>query len=694
MSIRVNIANQVRQTNVVAWRPLLPLFEAVMNSFQAIKEAELPHGLEGQVIIEVIRQADLLSDDNPPISGFRITDNGIGLDDENWDSFNTAFSPHKLTRGGKGLGRFTWLKAFEHANIESTFKDEKGFQARSFRFDEDYDEDDRGLPKPSKQSGTGTVVELIDLKRNFVDQCPKTTDSFIQKLVEHFILVFIEPGCPRVTVIDLGQRYSLNEIFEKSYKSAASFHSFEIGSYRFSFHGFRLPSSQGNKHKLLYAADQRSVISEKLADYVPNLAARLVDQEGNQFFYVGIIQGKYLSEHVNNSRTSFDFGDPDDAELLELPLEGQSQLIPKNEIRDRALQSVQIDLREVIETLNAAKLETIRRYVHKDAPQYRILMRDAPNFIDKLTANPSRQEIETVLHRELFNRETELKKEGSRIIKEAGKITDYDQYHKKFEDFLDEYNELGVSALAQYVQHRRIILDFLERAINLPPDKKSFPLEKVVHHLVFPMQFTSEDIPSSEQNLWLVDERLTYHSFVSSDKKNKSLSVLDSDDNQRGDIVALDENGDFASDDSNDIFDEKIIFSDENRNGHPLNSIAVIEFKRPGKPQYKNGENPVLQATRVINAIRNGKYRHKGRKIPIASAEIPATIFVIADLTDKLREILIDFGATITPDNQGFYGYHPNHRVYYEVMDYTKMLADATKRNRIFFDKLNLVDNR
>jgi hypothetical protein len=69
-------------------------------------------------------------------------------------------------------------------------------------------------------------------------------------------------------------------------------------------------------------------------------------------------------------------------------------------------------------------------------------------------------------------------------------------------------------------------------------------------------------------------------------------------------------------------------------------------------------------------------------------------IFVVADLTPKLRQVLIDFSATLTPDQQGFYGYHPNHRVYYEVMDYTKMLSDATKRNRIFFDKLNLVDNR
>jgi hypothetical protein len=94
MSIKVNIANQVRQTTVLAWRPLLPLFEAVMNSFQAIKEAKLPEKIPGRITIEVKREGKQLDFDVQPISGFRIIDNGIGLDDSNWDSFNTAFSAH------------------------------------------------------------------------------------------------------------------------------------------------------------------------------------------------------------------------------------------------------------------------------------------------------------------------------------------------------------------------------------------------------------------------------------------------------------------------------------------------------------------------------------------------------------------------------------------------------------------------
>jgi hypothetical protein len=54
--------------------------------------------------------------------------------------------------------------------------------------------------------------------------------------------------------------------------------------------------------------------------------------------------------------------------------------------------------------------------------------------------------------------------------------------------------------------------------------------------------------------------------------------------------------------------------------------------------------------------------------------------------------VLNDMDAFPTPDNQGYYGFSKNNGVYFEVMDYNKMLSDAKKRNRIFFDKLNLVN--
>lgn len=628
--------------------------------------------------IGVFRDTDLFKDENPPITGFEITDDGIGLDDENFDSFNTAFSRRKVAAGGKGLGRFTWLKAFDGALIESVFQGENGLLKRSYTFDENYTLETAGLPVPIDRGHPGTTVTLSGLKRSYKEKVPRSVDVVIQKIIEHFILVLLEPDCPSVILIDKGLRYDINDIFEKDYRSASSKHTFSIGEALFTMHGFRLPTSRTTKHKLVYAADKRGVISDKLEDYVPNLSSRLEDHDGNAFFYLAIIQSPYLSEHVNIGRSDFDFTSTDDADL-EFPLIEDPGLIPRADIRNKAVEFIEKDLSSIIETINCAKLDRVTRYVHADAPQYRILLKSAERFINRLPPSPTKTDIETVLHRELHQRETELKREGSRIIKESDKIDNYEEYHERFSQFLDNYNELGMSALAQYVGHRKIIIEFLERAITLPPSVDAkYPLEEVVHKLVFPMQSTNEDIPYNEQNLWMIDERLTYHSFIASDKQLRSLEMLRTKSAQRGDLV---------------VFDEKIVFSDVNPSEHPINSITTIEFKRPGRDDYNESDNPLSQAFKLVDEIRNSEFEIKGRPVPVSNKDIPASIYCICDISPTFRRVLKVMDAFVTPDNQGYYGFHRGFNAYYEVMDYTKMLRDAKNRNRVFFDKLNLVNN-
>jgi hypothetical protein len=679
MSIKIDLGNQVRQTILPQWKPLLPLFEAVMNSFQAIREAKLPKTIPGRITIDVERDDGLFKDESAPIESFKITDNGIGLDDDNFDSFNTAFSRRKVASGGKGLGRITWLKAFEGAEIESIFRDTDGaLWRRSYVFSESYDLDTAGLPEKVEHGVVGTMVRLFKLKKQYCDKVPRSVEAMIQKLIEHFILIFLEPDCPRVTVVDEGKKHEINEIFEKEYKATASAHKFEIGEHKFTLHGFRLPTSRTTKHKLVYAADQRGVISDKLEDYVPNLSSRLADEDDSPFFYLAIVQSPYLSQHVNIGRTDFDFSVTDDADL-DFDGEEKPDLIPRADIRNKALEFVQKDLETIIETINAAKLDRILRYVQREAPQYRVLLKNADKFINTLPPSPSPTQIETALHRELHHRETELKREGSRIIREADKIDDYEDYHKRFTQFLDDYNELGMSALAQYVGHRKIIIEFLERAIQLADtDKAKYPLEEVVHKLVFPIRSTNVDIPYNEQNLWMIDERLTYHSFIASDKQLRTLEMLETKSALRGDIV---------------IFDEKILFADTNPELHPINSITTIEFKRPGRDNYTDTDNPLSQSFKLIEEIRSGEFQIRGRPVSLANKNVPASIYCICDLKPTLRHALKVQDAFVTPDNQGYYGFHRGYNAYYEIIDYSKMLRDAKNRNRIFFEKLNLVNN-
>jgi hypothetical protein len=86
--LKTSLRGQVRQTVLNKYKPLLPLFEAVINAF-AIQDTAT---VQGKLVIEIERERGLGLDDTPPINGFNITDSGIGLNDTNFDSFNTAFS--------------------------------------------------------------------------------------------------------------------------------------------------------------------------------------------------------------------------------------------------------------------------------------------------------------------------------------------------------------------------------------------------------------------------------------------------------------------------------------------------------------------------------------------------------------------------------------------------------------------------
>ena len=82
---------------------------------------------------------------------------------------------------------------------------------------------------------------------------------------------------------------------------------------------------------------------------------------------------------------------------------------------------------------------------------------------------------------------------------------------------------MGKSSLAEYIVHRKSVLDLLENNLKYQdPYGNTYAYEESVHQLVFPMQQTSDDIDYTSHNLWLIDEKLSYHYYLASDKKINS----------------------------------------------------------------------------------------------------------------------------------------------------------------------------
>lgn len=646
-----------------------------MNSYQAIQEGSQD---SPRILINVQRDQVLGIIDDPKISGFTILDNGVGFHDENMDSFNTAYSEYKLKNGGKGLGRILWLKAFDQVKIASTFVDEtnREYIRRTINFNENFSPD-HVIAEVTDQHILGTTLTLAGFREPWKSEAPVAIEQIARKICEHFVLLLMKPQCPLIELRDGQTTISINSLFETDFKSYSTEHNFDIRGRTFSVIGFRLNEPRSARHRIMYCADDRAVTHEILDKFIPNMSGRLHDEEGNSFVYLAVVTGEYLNDHVNPARTDFVGENADvegglDADQTQLSLLQED--LRRSEIRDECLKYICADLSEILEDINAKKLKRIESYVSNDAPHYRILLRRAAEFIDRIPIEGTKNELEAALHKELHLREVELKREGSKILLEAAKLNEYEEYASRLTAFMTNSNELGVAQLAQYVTHRRIILDLFKKAISVEAKDGKYPLERVLHHIIFPMSSDSDGTLFSQQNLWILDERLNYHSFVSSDKRLGNIQALGSSSSLRPDLL---------------IYDQQFPLSE---GVQPLTSLTIVEFKRPMRDDYTNEENPLKQVVKTVNEIRSGeKLDSSGRKIKVATKEIPTNCFIVCDITPKLREVLDDWNATPMPGGQGFYGFHPTHRLYFEVTDYDQVLANAERRNQMLFDRLKLL---
>jgi hypothetical protein len=102
-------------------------------------------------------------------------------------------------------------------------------------------------------------------------------------------------------------------------------------------------------------------------------------------------------------------------------------------------------------------------------------------------------------------------------------------------------------------------------------------------------------------------------------------------------------------------------------------------------------ENPIVQVSDYVQLIREGKARTKdGREISV-SGSTAFQCFIICDFTPAIRKIAAQFGCTATADEQGYYFYNPNLRVYIELISFDKLLQDSEKRNHVLFRQLGLL---
>lgn len=657
----VDLSGRIRNTHLPGSKALLPLFEAVVNSIHAVEEAKIKNGF-----IKILIQRG-----SAPIKGFIVVDNGIGFDEKNYNSFCTSDSTWKISRGSKGIGRFLWLKAFSHITVSSVYKSAGNYFRREFNFSTEkgvYEHTHENLNTSDIECQT--IVQLTDYQSPYKEKCPQEADAIAKKILDHCIAYFLLDTVPLIEVIDEGHSINLNDYFVSRLKPNSEEREFQLSGHKFSLKSLKFYGFENSEHQLCYCANHREVKSENLDKHIVDLTKnRKIRYEDNKpFTYLAYISGSYLDEHVNSERINFNIPDePDNFAIVE------PRDISLKEIRNAAVNMIEKELSPFLKTIRENKEQEIRNFIFNDAPEYRPLLKYAAESLKQIPPGLPSTKLDIELHKLQSKFELEIKEKGKEILTYTVEdFLKYPEYSHKFHQFLERYNDIGKSKLAEYVIHKKVILDIFEKNLKKDDDGK-YKLEKDIHEIVFPLRSTSEDVAFERQNLWIIDEKLTYHQYLASDQPLDTLEDLEIDSTERPDLL---------------IFNNPIAFVEGEE--QPYSSVVIVEFKRPMRGRYKDNENPITQVYDYIRKIKSGSFVDREGRLVNLPEHIPFYAYIICDLTPKIKGFAEDATYYPTPDLQGYFGYNPRLNTYVEILSFTKLINDAKRRNNVLFKKLNL----
>ena len=278
---------------------------------------------------------------------------------------------------------------------------------------------------------------------------------------------------------------------------------------------------------------------------------------------------------------------------------------------------------------------------------------------------PSSQEIELHLQSAKFQREMQTRAQ----VRELLDSEDPDVLRDQVAQVVESISQTSKNDLIHYVSMRKCVLDIFGKALEVDEQGK-YRSEADVHDIIMPQRKDSETLGYEDHNLWILDERLNFAHYVSSDMP---ISGGRSD---RSDVT---------------IFNRRVAFRGDNQ---PSNPITIFEFKKPQRHNFvdpSSDEDPVQQIIRYVNQIRAGKFKTpEGRDIRVTD-DTPFYGYVVCDLPRKVADWLHNEKMfTPMPDGLGYFQWFGNIRLYMEVHSWTKIHADAEMRNKVFFHKLGI----
>ena len=680
-NIKTDIEGIIRELNLSETEVLYPLFEAVVNSIQSIHEIQKmgrdSEQCEVSIIIDRDRQDLNLfeKEGNYPIKSIKIIDNGIGFNKSNYDSFFKAHSTQKLNIGGKGVGRFIMLSVFDTINIKSVYKEslnDKTLNLRAFELSRK-----EGIiesePVLAKDSNYSTEITLSKINTKFKKNSAKySQENIADCILEYCLLYYLSNDAPIIRVIEDNEAINLNNHFNPT-----DFVKYKIEEkiLKYDFSCYFVKNNKIKAHEYLLCAHNRKVRSKRIDKILPVFTSKIINETGEDCWLQIYVVSNYLDQRVNISRNEITFPKTNDnfeEENCSIKFIDENRtVVIERDIDNLVIKGLENKYQEIIEERKDSLRSKVNDFLSSDdGLEYRVL--DIDNeFLSSIPDTADSKKLDDVLHEQYYKKRKEIQKKRERLLnKDFSRKKDYQSL---LADVVSLITKEGNIKLGQYVAHRKTIIDLFDKFLNWCEENNNYEEEATLHNLIFAMGGTHENIPYDSHNLWLLDDRLSFHRYIYSDKaiskhkpkKGKTKSRLETD-------LA--------------IYDVPYTYGEKTEHNE-VASAVIFELKRPDR-SISYDEFSKQMGTQ-IEAVNAGKVIDKNGKHVATSESTPVFYYFVCDINayNSLKSRAKIEGFRETPYKSLM---RLVENIYVEIMTYQTLLVNSRRRNKAFFKKLGI----
>jgi hypothetical protein len=683
---------------------LQPVFEAIMNSFEAVEVLG-----KSEIAIEFNIHKDLFTDgggktktEKCSFVNITISDNGIGFNEKEFNRFYTLRDNSK-NKNNKGTGRIQYLHCFETTKFISTYMDNKSttnFKQCIFTLSKSlsflrhnaiiYIEKNEEIV--SKRTGTKVIFSKPAGKNDADNYANLSAEEIKDRIIKYFLNYFCENrnSLPKITI---------SRIIDNDIELSVSINEHDIPTPRHTEQLLINYSVLQNNKVVLLEKDERftitvfSIEDKKLPSN--NIVLTSKGTEAKKFD----IESLFPNEKIGGCRylvlISGDYIDKKDSDLRgDIKILTSEQYIEQNK---ETLDPDEVILLDTMLKSANTKLRSLCPEIEKRFEEKRKKLDELRKMflLNEQSVNEAEINIDDsdeIALRKVYQADAKLaaKKDATlkRLLKEAENLNpkNKDTYQqdlavlsKKMVAALPLQNR---NELAQYIARRRIVLTWIDKVLD--NQKKILEdngriAEELLHNLIFQQSNTDPE----NSDLWFINEEFIYFKGFS----NIKLALITIDDELVfKEQFSVEEERYLHSLGENRLNKKPdvLLFPDEGK-------CIIIEFKAPDV----NVSNHLTQINKYASLIANyskDKFKINTFYGYLIGGSIEPMEIINTGTGNWERSTHFDYmfrpSQSIYNDKMVIIG-----SLYTEIIKYSTLLARAKKRNEIFIKKLENADS-